>query len=584
MARGTGYQLSQYEPLIVQSARQNGISPNLLRSILKQESNFDPSQTGQQTHLGTAKGIAQLTPDTQAELGVKNPYDPNEAIPAAARYLAKYRQVGVDKGAANPDAYAAMVYNGGPGFNGPDEVGYATSVLNHAGNFAQAGAGGQQGVIRGSANFAKAHPDMFGGDPSQPGWEDKNLTTISSPSGVKFRVNGAAAGPFQGFINELEGRGYNIDPAQSSGYAARNIRGGHDLSEHAYGNAIDVNAASNPMTAGGGPMQTNLPPNVGDIAARHGLVWGGDWTTRKDPMHFEWAGPDTVRLASAGVSDIPEWTTRPRPAEAAGPSAAGAPQGLRPTAGPLPANWADVPGAPASMSVAPPSAFTASSPAEQARWNAVSTPQGYEAAVRALAGMGTSSPASRVTEDPGRSVPTVIPRTGPSPGGPPVITGPGSPPPPEGGWRGWAGVPGAAGSPSGPADPIAALAAVGRGEVTPASYWQGQPPPQAGRGDYVAPAGPAGPAGPLVSSPTQPVYNQATSRFEQVPRPPAVEPGAAAATPAAGNRTLSDEQLARMGPEDVYGVVTNQNLTYADQKALIDRLGELQRQQSNGGQ
>jgi hypothetical protein len=239
----------------------------------------------------------------------------------------------------------------------------------------------------------------------------------------------------------------------------------------------------------------------------------------------------------------------PQP-EAAGPSAAGAPQGLRPTAGPLPTNWADVPGAPASMAVAPPSAFTASSPAEQARWNAVSTPQGYEAAVRALAGMGTSSPAARVTEDPGRSVPTVIPPTGPGPGGPPVITGPGSPPPPEGGWRGWAGVPGRPGSPSGPADPIAALAAVGRGEVTPASYWQGQPPPQAGRGDYVAPA---------------------------------AAPGEASTAPAADNRTLSDEHLARMGPEDIFGVVTNENLTAADRMALNDRLNELQRQQSNGG-
>jgi hypothetical protein len=402
MARGTGYQLSQYDPLIIQEARRNGISPNLLRSVLKQESNFDPRQTGQQTHLGTAKGIAQLTPDTQAELGVQNPYDPNEAIPAAARYLAKYRQVGVDQGAENPDAYAAMVYYGGPNFkptnrpaagvSGPDVRGYANSVMNHAAGFAGTGA------------------------PAQ-------LTPLDYD-----KAPGARPGP---------------------------------------------------------------------------------------------------------------------PAEAAGPSAAGAPPGLRPTAGPLPTNWADVPGAPASMAVAPPSAFTASSPAEQARWNAVSTPQGYEAAVRALAGMGTSSPAAGVTEDPARSVPTVIPRTGPGPGGPPVITGPGSPPPPEGGWRGWAGVQGRPGSPSGPADPIAALAAVGRGDVTPASYWQGQPPPQAGRGDYVAPA-------------------------------PQVAPGG-------GERTLSDEQLGKMGPEDVFGVVANENLTDADRMALNDRLNELQRQQSNGG-
>jgi hypothetical protein len=455
MARG--YQLSQYEPLIVQEARRNGISPNLVRSVLKQESNFDPGQTGPQTHLGTAKGIAQLTPDTQAELGVKNPYDPNEAIPAAARYLAKYRQVGVDQGAENPDAYAAMVYYGGPNFkptnrpaagvSGPDVRGYANSVMNHAAGF-----------------------------------------------------------------------------------------------------------------AGTGPQASMEPGPI-------------------ERMSVEGTRPP------AGVSERGLITPPLSQPQAAGPLAAGAPQGLRPTAGPLPTNWADVPGAPASMAVAPPSAFTASSPAEQARWNAVSTPQGYEAAVRALAGMGTSSPASRVTEDPGRSVPTVIPRTGPGPGGPPVITGPGSPMPPAGGSQGWAGVPGAPGSPSGPADPIAALAAVGRGEVTPASYWQGQPPPQAGRSDYVAPAPQAAPpvldkpySGPMVSSATQPVYNQDTGAFEQRPRPPA--PGAVAAAPGGGERTLSDEHLARMGPEDIFGVVTNENLTDADRMALNDRLNELQRQQS----
>jgi hypothetical protein len=48
---------------------------------------------------------------------------------------------------------------------------------------------------------------------------------------------------------------------------------------------------------------------------------------------------------------------------------------------------------------------------------------------------------------------------------------------------------------------------------------------------------------------------------------------------------LSDEALAKMGPEDVYGVVTNsQNLTDADRMALNDRLNQLQRQQGSGGQ
>jgi hypothetical protein len=140
----------QWDPLIVQAAQAHNINPNLLRGILFQESSFNPKLTGPLTRIGTAKGIAQLTPDTQTELGVKNPYDPTEAIPAAARLLAKYRQVAVDRGYENPDAYAAMVYYGGPGFKpgnrplpvngvpvaGPDVGEYARSVVEHANAFA----------------------------------------------------------------------------------------------------------------------------------------------------------------------------------------------------------------------------------------------------------------------------------------------------------------------------------------------------------------------------------------------------------------------------------------------------------------
>jgi hypothetical protein len=428
VARGSQYRLSSWDPLIVQSAKEHGIDPNLLRGILWQESNFDPNQTGQMTKYGRAKGIAQLTDDTAKEFGVTDPYDPQQAIPAAARLLKQQRDIGVAKGAASPDAYAAMAYYGGPGFKptnrpaagvaGPDVQGYASSVLGHAGQFAS-----------------------------------------------------------------LTGSG-----------------------------------------------QLTAPPVT----------------------------------------------------EAAGPPSPGAPAGLHPTSWPLPTDWADVPGAPPSMRYAPPSMFgpKATSPEQQALYERVSTPQGYEAAVRQLAGAGTSNPAAAVREDPARSVPTALPPTGgPGPGPPPVITGPGNVMPPAGGSQGWAGVQGAPGGPSGPGlpGPLAALASVGRGETDPASYWQQQQqqPPQAAAPPAVAPSG------PLVSSPTQPVYNEATGGFEQRPRPPAV--ATLTEAPAAGNRTLSDEQLAKMGPEDVFGVVANEGLTDADRLALNDRLNELQRQQSSGG-
>lgn len=130
--------------------------------------------------------------------------------------------------------------------------------------------------IRGSANYMNG---QFGA----PG---DNLTTIKLNSGRTVTVHKEAAESFRGFLNELEGSGYKINSL--GGYNNRAIRGGTRLSQHAYGNAIDINPDRNPMTYG--PTVTDMPANVGDLAAKYGLTWGGDWKNRKDAMHFEWAG------------------------------------------------------------------------------------------------------------------------------------------------------------------------------------------------------------------------------------------------------------------------------------------------------
>jgi hypothetical protein len=67
----------------------------------------------------------------------------------------------------------------------------------------------------------------------------------------------------------------------------RQKRGGGGWSQHAFGNAIDINPSRNPMT---NKLITDMPPNVRDMAAKYGLSWGGDWKSTKDAMHFEWMG------------------------------------------------------------------------------------------------------------------------------------------------------------------------------------------------------------------------------------------------------------------------------------------------------
>jgi hypothetical protein len=112
------------------------------------------------------------------------------------------------------------------------------------------------------------------------------LTSIVAPGGAKITVAQAVAPRFQALVDDLEREGYKLDPATTGGYNPRNIRGTNTPSHHASGNAIDVNWQRN---ARGANTPSDIPPDLARrLAAKHGLVWGGDWAGEtRDPMHFE---------------------------------------------------------------------------------------------------------------------------------------------------------------------------------------------------------------------------------------------------------------------------------------------------------
>lgn len=137
------------------------------------------------------------------------------------------------------------------------------------------------------------------GDPRSPGWEDQNLVTVRAPNGQLWRVNKMAAPSFTGFLGDLYATGYA--PQSSGGFNYRTIRGSDQLSQHAFGNAIDIGAAANPM----GGTTSDLPSGVSELAAKYGLEWGGNWQTRPDPMHFEWIGPNGAVGPAGGPAPAP---------------------------------------------------------------------------------------------------------------------------------------------------------------------------------------------------------------------------------------------------------------------------------------
>ncbi len=68
-------------------------------------------------------------------------------------------------------------------------------------------------------------------------------------------------------------------------YNYRPIRGAHRLSCHAFGAAIDLAPDQNPM----GHCKGHMPAAVVAAFNIEGAWWGGDFHTRLDPMHFQFA-------------------------------------------------------------------------------------------------------------------------------------------------------------------------------------------------------------------------------------------------------------------------------------------------------
>src|SRR5229473_662968 len=70
-------------PILLDAAQREGLEPRLLTAVIQQESAFRPCAVSQKG----AQGLMQLMPNTSAEFGVKDPFDPKQSIDAGAKYL-----------------------------------------------------------------------------------------------------------------------------------------------------------------------------------------------------------------------------------------------------------------------------------------------------------------------------------------------------------------------------------------------------------------------------------------------------------------------------------------------------------------
>jgi soluble lytic murein transglycosylase len=93
-----------YDGLILVNARANKLPPALVKAVIAAESLFDPAAV---SHAG-AQGLMQLMPQTARQLGVLDPFRPDENLRGGTRYL----RAMLDRYGDMPRALAA--YNAGP--------------------------------------------------------------------------------------------------------------------------------------------------------------------------------------------------------------------------------------------------------------------------------------------------------------------------------------------------------------------------------------------------------------------------------------------------------------------------------------
>jgi soluble lytic murein transglycosylase-like protein len=94
------------EQSVQQAAAKYNLPPELIRGVIRAESNFQADAVSS----AGAKGLMQLMPETAKDLGVTNPFDVRQNIDGGARYL---RQMLDRFGGDLKRALAA--YNAGPG-------------------------------------------------------------------------------------------------------------------------------------------------------------------------------------------------------------------------------------------------------------------------------------------------------------------------------------------------------------------------------------------------------------------------------------------------------------------------------------
>ena len=182
-------------------------------------------------------------------------------------------------------------------FIGSSNASAITSTAGDAGpNFTESGTCGTYGM-RGPQAYATPlssteqvygpFADFFGRNRTQVA----NSTSIwQDPSGHSYRVHNRTLVGLQQVKANLNATGNLYSITSGAAWVWRTVAGVRQVSQHAFGNALDINPGANPYRADG-TLITNFPGWFVNAWEAAGFCWGGSWAGPKDAMHFTWRGP-----------------------------------------------------------------------------------------------------------------------------------------------------------------------------------------------------------------------------------------------------------------------------------------------------
>jgi hypothetical protein len=126
--RASDANATDIEELVSAASTHTNLPPNLIKSVIRAESGFNPNAVSRKG----AQGLMQLMPQTAARMGVQNALDPSENIEGGARYLREllgffHNDVVKALAAYNAGPQRVEQYHGVPPY--PETVAYVRKVI-----------------------------------------------------------------------------------------------------------------------------------------------------------------------------------------------------------------------------------------------------------------------------------------------------------------------------------------------------------------------------------------------------------------------------------------------------------------------